>query len=135
MSIDLEKLTPAPWGSERRSSNGREIVPRIICERSKDRECGWIADLVGAPYLGYESTLVNAEFIALARNALDVMMRRRWYVSYFFRSEKGKHFDKWLLHCGDDEEENMLEADGKLIGDDPFTTLDDADQWMKENGK
>lgn len=71
MSIDLTKLTPAPWWSERRFSNECEIVPRIKCARDKNRECGWIADLIGAPYLGYESTLANAEFIALARNAFD----------------------------------------------------------------
>ena len=69
--MDLSKLTPAPWRSERRYSNGCEIVPRIHCAPTKERECGWIADLVGAPYLGYESTLTNAEFIALARNAFE----------------------------------------------------------------
>lgn len=49
--LDLTKLSPAPWIVERHYSNGCEIVPRIHCEKSKDRECGWVADCVGAPYL------------------------------------------------------------------------------------
>ena len=71
--IDLGKLTSAPWRSERRFSNGCEVCPRIHCTPSKDREYGWIADVIGAPYLGYESTLANAEFIALARNAFAAL--------------------------------------------------------------
>lgn len=78
--MDVSKLSPAPWRVERRHSNDCEIVPRIHCPKDDTRECGWVADLVGAPYLGYESTLVNAEFIALARNFADVCERRGWSV-------------------------------------------------------
>lgn len=62
--------TPGPWKVECRFSNGCEITPRIICEPDADRECGWIADLIGAPYLGHESTLPNAQLIAAAPELL-----------------------------------------------------------------
>ena len=67
--------TPGPWEVERRYSNGCEIIPRIHCEKSKDRECGWIADVIGAPYLGYESTLHNARLIAAAPELLEALNR------------------------------------------------------------
>lgn len=67
----MAKHSPGPWSVERRYSNGCEIIPRIHCEKSKDRECGWIADVIGAPYLGYESTLHNARLIAAAPELLE----------------------------------------------------------------
>jgi hypothetical protein len=68
--------TPAPWEVKRRWSNGCEIIPRITCKPDDDRGCGWIADLIGAPYLGHESTLPNAELIAAARNSLRTLIER-----------------------------------------------------------
>lgn len=47
-----DKATPEPWQVQRRWSNDCEIVPRITCKPDADRECGWIADIIGAPYLG-----------------------------------------------------------------------------------
>lgn len=132
MSIDQTKLTPAPWRSERRYSDGIEVVPRINCERNADRECGRVADLVGAPYLGYESTVVNAEFIALARNVFDVMMRRGWE----FRTVPGCGYCATFTtgHCVDD----TWIAEGnkptmKRFHADPFTCLVEADAWYKAN--
>jgi len=63
--------TPGPWAVERRWSNGCEIVPRIVCKPDDDRGCGWIADIIGAPYLGHESTLPNARLIAAAPELLE----------------------------------------------------------------
>lgn len=65
------KATPGPWKVERRYSNGCEIVPRIVCEPDSDRGCGWIADIIGAPYLGHQSTLPNARLIAAAPDLLE----------------------------------------------------------------
>lgn len=136
--MNIEKLTPAPWRSERRFSNGCETVPRIHCDRSKDRECGWVADLVGAPYLGYESTLANAEFIALARNAFDVMMRRGWWP---IRNTDGKG---WRIAWDARDCTNGLvkawpwwdyekQMDTPATWPDPFTALTDADKWYRKN--
>lgn len=64
----LAKMTPAGWEVHRRYSNECEIVPRITCAPDSDRGCGWIADMIGAPYLGHESTIPNADGIAFLRN-------------------------------------------------------------------
>lgn len=128
--MDLSKLTPAPWRWERRFSNGCEIVPRIKCTPSEKRECGWIADLFGAPYLGYESTLVNAEFIALARNAFDVMMRRGWFaipVPAGWAAVYLPDGSNWAA----DESPNIQWASRTFASPDPFTALVEADQWEK----
>lgn len=132
--IDLTKLTPAPWRSERRYSNECEIVPRIHSARSKDRECGWVADLVGAPYLGYESTLVNAEFIALARNAFDVMMRRGWYPAKVNWHAEGVNC--WGVvqpSLGNNRMMGTLTSTEPYLWPDPFTALVEADKWYREN--
>ncbi len=65
--------TPGPWKVERRWSNECEIVPRITCAPDADRQCGWIADVIGAPYLGHESTLPNARLIAAAPDLLAAL--------------------------------------------------------------
>lgn len=67
--------TKGPWKVERRWSNGCEIVPRITCDSDSDREYGWIADVIGAPYLGHESTLPNAYLIAAAPDLLEACKR------------------------------------------------------------
>lgn len=63
--------TPGPWKVKRQFIHGREIVPRIVCAPDDDRQCGWIADLIGAPYLGHHSTLANARLIAAAPDLLE----------------------------------------------------------------
>lgn len=129
MTIDLSKLTPAPWRTERRYSNGCEIIPRIKCTPDSNRECGWIADLIGAPYLGYESTLVNAEFIALARNAFDVMLRRGWCA---IQQPSGR----WAVKIDWSAIGNsggMQSGFAPQQHADPFTALVETDAWYKEN--
>lgn len=70
-------FTPGPWHVQRRFSNECEIVPRIICAADADRACGWIANLIGAPYLGHESTLPNARLIAAAPDLLEALQAAR----------------------------------------------------------
>ncbi len=62
---------------------------------------------------------------ALARNALDVMLRRGWYAR---RDGQGWFVDLWGL-------EDVLPAkwDHLGISDDPFTALVKADRWYREN--
>ena len=57
--------TPGPWEVERRWSNGCEICP-IIASKSK-----WIADVVGAPHLGFSDTIDNARLIAAAPDLVE----------------------------------------------------------------
>lgn len=65
--------TPGPWTVQRRWSNECEIIPRITCAPDADRGCGWIADLIGAPYLDHKSTLPNAYLIAAAPDLLAAL--------------------------------------------------------------
>ena len=67
--------TPGPWTVERRWSNGCEIIPRIRCAPDEDRGCGWIADVIGAPYLDHKSTLPNARLIAAAPDLLEALQQ------------------------------------------------------------
>lgn len=81
--IDLDEIerlaqaaTPGPWEVKRRWSNGCEIAPRITCAPDADRGCGWIADMVGAPYLGHKTTLPNANFVAALNPAVVLELCR-----------------------------------------------------------
>lgn len=78
MLDELKRLhtaaTPGPWLLQRHYVNEREIVPRIVCEPDSDRGCGQIANLVGAPYLGYATTIPNANLIALSRNSISALL-------------------------------------------------------------
>ena len=75
---ELERLhreaTPGEWYVKRRYSNDCEIVPRITCKPDDDRGCGWIADIIGAPYLGHKTTLPNAYLIVAMRNVLPALI-------------------------------------------------------------
>ncbi len=101
MSIDLEKLSPAPW-----QAHGHELY--------------------------YSSRLhqqipsaVDAGFIALARNAFDVMMRRGWGVVWF---EDGR----WAIVTQGESAHECLAARISL-SNDPFTAMVEADKWYREN--
>jgi hypothetical protein len=66
----------------------------------------------------------DAAFIALARNAFDVMMRRGWGI---FRLKD----ETWRVQ---DEFSLWLWNDGRFFdGPDPFTALVEADRWYREN--
>ena len=78
-----------------------------------------------------EGNRVNFEFIALARNAFDVMMRRGWIA---------------VQHCMTPGQETWIvlnkfkvavERGGNsgvyFEAADPFTALVEADKWYKEN--
>lgn len=132
--MDVMKLSPAPWTVERRYSNGCEIVPRIHCPRDESRECGWVADLVGAPYLGHESSLENAEAIAMMRNDFDVKQRRGWHTEKCgvnqwcvpqLVAEMGRNFLNGKERA---EAEAACYQEGHDIG-----LLSRADAWMKQH--
>lgn len=66
----------------------------------------------------------DAEFIALARNAFDIMMR---HPSWTLRAcLDGEYRAYWHI---EDDLENRLGCGGY----DPFTALAEADKWYKEN--
>jgi hypothetical protein len=114
--MDASKLSPAPWHVKGPWSNGLFDV---------------VAD---APDYGRSPAInldaVDAEFIALARNAFDVMMRRGWWaarlkdgkwrVSTFCAIHGESAFRKFLVH---------------QMCDDPFTALVEADKWYREKNE
>ncbi len=103
MPIDLSKLSPAPWTA---NSFGEVYDPE-----GRVADCGFVED---------------AEFIALARNAFDVMMRRGWIPTRWL-SVSGK----WGVFT-DTGDGVPLELQ-KWPDDawpDPFTALVEADRWL-----
>jgi len=118
--MDLEKLTPAPWSSNVPSGNETEAVfasGKMILECIVNRH--------------YQTCEADAEFIALARNAFDVMMRRKWWVEPIGGGDLG-----WAVFEEVERDGNLrhppvwMEADPAF---DPFTALVEADKWYKAN--
>lgn len=119
MTINLEKLTPAPW-----EVNGVALIhnPRRI------DPAGRVA------FMEPHCQRSDAAFIALARNAFDVMMRRGWH-AVRDRSRDGQH---WVAvsYEKDPYESNPIMTDEDGLEDwrpDPFTALVEADAWYKAN--
>ena len=116
MSIDLTKLTSAPWhtgGTTFRPSGPRK---NVWSEAAKGMQSGEI--------LAENCRANDAEFIALARNAFDILMCRGW--SVYRRSNK-----KWAVDVP-----LRIPHDGGIAvfeRDDPFTAVDEAEKWYKEH--
>ena len=74
--------TPGPWTVCRKWSNGCETCPEIFSEGIAGRS--WVATVTGAPHLGFEETLHNADLIAAAPDllaackALHSQLRDAW---------------------------------------------------------
>ena len=126
MSIDLSKLTPAAWWVENENgdlgSDGSELPVNVLVGDQEDRVCQC--------NVGECEPVTNAAFIALARNAFDVAMRRGWG----FTGINGHY---WPI---DPQEFHhvLIEFRGHFAGlslpdwPDPFTALTEADKWMEE---
>ncbi len=110
--IDLSKLTPAPWS-----------VPD---------GCGYVTDTEGNPCADCGGA-DDAEFIALARNAFDVMMRRGWSVrTWIPGSLDGKAPRRFGVI--DEDGEWLHKTDYWITSrHDPFTALVEADRWYREH--
>lgn len=66
----------------------------------------------------------DAEFIALARNAFDVMMRRKWYPML-------DGSGKWRAEYQESDylTRNWVNSEADFSFNDPFTALVEADAW------
>lgn len=139
MSIDLKKLTPAPWRIK--SNHCRRIYGNageppvlmndfdLVCEVDpvtinrglKVSEFGTGKQFPPVEYL-YDRADADAEFIALARNAFDILLRRNWSVI----KEPGNVFS--IQQVG---------WDGRFHGfansfNDPYTAVVEAEKWFVE---
>jgi hypothetical protein len=107
--IDMEKLTAAPW---------------VACDRShwghSPHEVTGLWEQGGTMIASGISQHSDAAFIALARNAFDVMIRRGWSATPI-----GKTGYWTVLDCV---------PHLRIADRDPFTALVDADKFMKEHG-
>lgn len=121
--MDLSKLTPAPWEAVYGlpSVDMRVYVPGEEGDERRYAICATEEKYVVGPEPNGDDT--DALFIALARNAFDVMMRRGWGVA--------KELDGWSVF-----------GNGIVRGNpgvpDPFTALVEADKWYAahvEGGK
>lgn len=114
--MDLSKLTPAPW---------------CVCQSNSDlAEKGEFFVKFSDPRddLSTDSTMMDrdhAEFIALARNAFEVMMRRKWRTVYFVEG--------WYVLDEEGHYVPINSANTRELSPDPFTALVMADRWYREN--
>ena len=122
--MNLEQLTPEPWVAAEGQVADATLDTRVA-------ECSGMVD--------DETALANSEFIALARNAFAVMMRRGWHVERF--SLMGGGF-AWRIPLN--VANDMIRQQGANAAQfvryadiakwsDPFTALLEADRWYKEN--
>jgi len=111
MSIDMGKLTPAPWEAVCGSWGNGGVYP-------------YVSNIHHDIYKDAETDLA---FIVLARAAFDVMMRRGW-------SPVKATGCRWILI---ENELNPYIDAGELVTaqDDPFTCLVAADAWLTEREK
>jgi hypothetical protein len=113
----LDELALAPWHVEDHADSDHfPGLVRVYMKRSGDDPSPWVADV------GLSRS--NAEFIALARNAFDVMMRRGW--------SPERMGDTWVVN---DEDGRMFnyQSEELMRWPDPYTALVEADAWYKEH--
>lgn len=111
--MDMSKLSPAPWEAQ--------IVPDGALTAAAVLRVPW-GGTKDTIYFG--QNLDDAEFMALARNAFDVMMRRGWGVVH--RSSG------WFVPIPDEGFWNET-AFRKMRFPDPFTALVESDKWYREH--
>jgi len=115
--MDLSKLPAAPWiASAGIVTNEADDSPRLA-------DCTW-GDVDD------DATASIAEFIALARNAFDILLLRGWSVCRFK--------DGWIATIPLDQTSAEFRAicwgkQPSLVAEDPFTALVVGDKWYREN--
>lgn len=122
--MDVSKLTAAPW------TTGGVFNP------DSARPSQWVwgphasANDQSGKVVAVDISIPDAEFIALARNALDVMMRRQtWYVRCWELP------DRRVYKVFGDGLDSVVCRNMLRMRDDPFTALVDADKWYRENAE
>ena len=143
--MDVSKLTPAPWSVGVMESCTCDLAREWPCVVGPPKQM-WHPDVdavdtpricrelhgvvVSSPVaMNCDDSKEDAEFIALARNAFDVMMRRGWGVSKArYAGEFG--WVVWERRRIEAIGEGMALIHGKVY-DDPFTALVEADRWYR----
>lgn len=124
--MDLSKLPPAKLGIEKDPTELR----RVALSYQHEYEPGEFASVWAAREMDWDF----AEFIAIARAAFDVMMRRGWNPMLNPCDEK-----TWRVDMNDGtcfaygHEDEFNEGVNPADWPDPFTALVEADRWYREN--
>lgn len=151
MSVDFSKLTPAPWiaRDSRHERSDYCLHGSDELYGLKPNEVGW--DILGdgpedEPTEGHavvygiagDGTIIperaDLEFIALSRNAFDVMMRRGWTAIPMRRGDELW----WSVRLKDGSDMDLkfiVNSPSRGLFSDPFTALVEADKWYRENAK
>lgn len=125
MAVDLSKLTPAPWTVKGvrvpiGDTGDYDEMIEVVAGKSGTRG-------IMQFYNPLDADDANVEFITLARNAFDVMLRRGWTATKWMPHD-AKH-GQWIAVSEWDDE---IDPSGKTWPD-PFTALCAADEWYKKN--
>lgn len=125
--MDLSKLTPAPWRTEDAGPDHRRTIVVADCNEAP---LGFVA--VAECASGVADNPADAAFIALSRNAFDIMMRRKW--SPLKSPVEGQG---WRVDTNDGEYFSTMSVLASYREPDhwpdPFTALVEADRWHVEN--
>ena len=128
MSLDLSKLTPAPWVVCRETEEFGTIgMPVVRMDDDDSIVVGHGSDWGPTT----DNTETDATFIALARNAFEVLIRRGWGVE-----KRGGCDPGWMVTdiIGDvfypPDSDNTA-----ILPSDPFTAIVEADKWLREHVK
>ena len=125
MTFDPSKLSPAPWYFVTPENSELET---LVCNID-DEDVPVLTDRE----IGEDACTANWDFLATARNAEDVLMRRKGWV---VRQHPEKRLKKrWWVQFKSKGFDTILarEMCGYVhMHDHPFTALVKADEWMKE---
>ncbi len=114
--MNVSKISPAPWYLSK-----TKYDYSIVSEPSPPGQNGILSLWCSGHLTGdYKWNDDNGEFIALARNAFDIMLRRRWYPVTDSRLDG----NAWIVPT----------KDGYYgVWADPFTAMVETEKWYKEN--
>jgi hypothetical protein len=121
--LELSKLTPAPW-----EPDGDGETTAVVHRGDTQKTC---VCLLQSQYACNET---NAEFIALARNAFDVMMRRGWGLQKW-RNPTGWSVNSYDISDKYPVRKAYIQSGAFNSHADPFTALVKADEWLTQQEK
>ena len=115
--IDLSKLSPSPWYFTPSTNDNLETF--VFNEKDED------VPVLSPILINGDTCDANWDFIVMARQAFDVMMRREWYALPNIWSKKWtvlSSFGVPIIHGNSD---SVLFSSA-----DPFSCLVEADEWF-----
>jgi hypothetical protein len=117
MGRDYSEISPAPWGCVK-------VEYDVLGQTIQGYEVG-NAVASSAAFCRRDD---EAAFIALSRNVFDIMMRRKWEMSYGeYFSDAGEFENQFAVTIWIGDRQQMFCAP------DPLRAWEKADKWYREN--